>query len=398
MPATSLSVDPERLSRLVSLGYEAPIRLGDTTGGTAGNAREKEAWRLFAEEAARAFGCQLAMVEYQDATNPERNFIAAGGLDGFEEAFTSARARRDEDSYFKTMWQRPAGAVQLGTDIVAPDQMRRSRSYSALAMPWRLEHFLMGTIITGHGGVACFSLGRTARESPFVEGDKSAIGSLVLSHLTRSMTTSLAVATMRGANAILAAVTHQAPTGLVVFDWQGKPAVINQKATDILASGDGLSIVNGELRAENPVAQAQLDRALSTMLQVALGRAVPAPPVVLVTRRSRANPYRVSFSTLSPLADTGECPRGSAVMAVINDERRATAQTVPAVLRATYGLTRAEVRLCEALLAGQSLAEAASALNVSRNTAKTHLARVFDKTGIRSQLALLRLLTLGARA
>lgn len=398
MTATSLSVNPENLSRLVSLGYEAPIRLGDNAKGPAGHAREKEAWRLFAAESARAFGCQLAMVEYHDPSHPERDFIAAGGLDGFEEAFTSERARRDEDSYFKTMWQRPAGAVQLGTDIVAPDQMRRTRSYSALAMPWRLEHFLMGTIIAGHGGIACFSLGRTAREAPFVEGDKAAIANLVLSHLTRSMTTSLAVATMRGSNAILAAVMNQAPTGLVVFDWQGKAATINHKAADILASGDGLSVVNGELRAENPGAQAQLDQALSTMLQIALGRPVPAPPVVLVTRRSRANPYRVSFSTLSPLGSAGEFPRGSAVVAVIHDERRANAQTVPAVLRATYGLTRAEVRLCEALLAGQSLAEAATALNVSRNTAKTHLARIFDKTGIRSQMALLRLLTLGARA
>jgi DNA-binding CsgD family transcriptional regulator len=391
-------VNPENLSRLVSLGYEAPIRMGDTAKGPAGHAREKEAWRLFAAESARAFGCQLAMVEYHDPSHPERNFIAAGGLDGFEEAFTSERARRDEDSYFKTMWQRPAGSVQLGTDIVAPDQMRRTRSYSALAMPWRLEHFLMGTIITGHGGVAWFSLARTAREAPFVEGDKAAIANLVLSHLTRSMTTSLAVATMRGTNAILAAVMDQAPTGLVVFDWRGKAATINHKAADILASGDGLSVVNGELRAENPVAQAQLDQALSAMLQVALGRAVPAPPVVLVTRRSGANPYRVSFSTLSPLGTAGDFPRGSAVVAVIHDERRANAQTVPAVLRATYGLTRAEVRLCEALLAGQSLAEAATALNVSRNTAKTHLARVFDKTGIRSQMALLRLLTIGARA
>jgi DNA-binding CsgD family transcriptional regulator len=397
LPATSLSLDPERLSRLVSLGYEAPI-LGFAAPGQCDRAREKEAWRRFAEEAARAFGCQLAMVEYHDAGNPERNFIAAGGLDGFEEVFTSARARRDEDTYLNTMWQRPAGAVQLGTDIVAPEQMHRTRSYSALAMPWLLEHFLMGTIVTGNGSGAFFSLGRAAREAPFVEGDKAAIASLVLSHLTRSMTTSMAVASMRGANAMLAAVMHQAPTGLVVFDGQGKPAVINQKATDIFAGGDGLSVANGGLRAENPVAQVQLDQALAAMLQVALGRPVPAPPVVLVTRRSGANPYRVSFSTLSPPGNASEFPRGSAVVAVIHDERRASAQTVPAVLRATYGLTRAEVRLCEALLAGLSLAEAATALNVSRNTAKTHLARVFDKTGIRSQMALLRLLTLGARA
>jgi DNA-binding CsgD family transcriptional regulator len=82
-------------------------------------------------------------------------------------------------------------------------------------------------------------------------------------------------------------------------------------------------------------------------------------------------------------------------VAVIQEERPASGPTVPAFFRATYGLTRAEIRLCELLLAGQSLAEAATGLRVSRNTAKTHLTRIFDKTGVRSQMALLRLLTLG---
>lgn len=60
---------------------------------------------------------------------------------------------------------------------------------------------------------------------------------------------------------------------------------------------------------------------------------------------------------------------------------------------ARFDLTFSEQRLAEQLLTGRTLAEAAQALGVSRNTAKTHLARIFDKTGARSQMALLRLLT-----
>jgi DNA-binding CsgD family transcriptional regulator len=67
---------------------------------------------------------------------------------------------------------------------------------------------------------------------------------------------------------------------------------------------------------------------------------------------------------------------------------------MPALFRATYGLTRAEVRLCST---GGPVAGRGRNRRVSRNTAKTHLARVFDKTGVRSQTALLRLLTLGGR-
>jgi DNA-binding CsgD family transcriptional regulator len=84
-------------------------------------------------------------------------------------------------------------------------------------------------------------------------------------------------------------------------------------------------------------------------------------------------------------------------MAMIHGEARESRPDVPALLRASYGLTRCEGRLCQALLEGKSLPEAALALHVSRNTAKTHLTRIFDKTGVRSQVALLRLLALGSK-
>ena len=44
-------------------------------------------------------------------------------------------------------------------------------------------------------------------------------------------------------------------------------------------------------------------------------------------------------------------------------------------------------------LSGKSAQEAAVALHISPNTIKTHLARIFNKTGVHSQTALLQLLT-----
>jgi PAS domain-containing protein len=262
MPATSVSLDPARLSRLVSLGYEAPVHF-DRANGPEDRVREKEAWRLFASEAAEAFGCQLALIEHYAPTRPERGFIAAGGLDGFEEAFSAARSRNVEDRYLSAMLYQPTGSVHLGTEFVPPERMRRSTSYSTLAMPWHLEHFLMASLLTGDGGAVFFSLGRTAREDPFVEGDKALVGSLLLSHLRRSMALQRDMAAIRGPNAGLASVMYQAPTGLVIFDGQGKPEFINQKAAAIFAANDGLALINGELRAESSLAQAQLNQALS---------------------------------------------------------------------------------------------------------------------------------------
>ena len=257
---------------MIGLGYEAVL--------------DDSAWRAFAAEAAAAFGCQLGMVEYQDAGKPRNSFIATGGLSGFEEVFSSSRTRGDDDNYLLAIRDRPAGTVQLGSEVVALDAMRQSDSYSRLAMPWKLEHFLFGAITTGSGVDAFFSLARTGREDPFVEGDKAIIGEMVLPHLRRALKLRRDVASIRSAD-----------------------------------------------------------------------------------------------TPLSP--------------AIMFGGERGNRQNLSALLKSVYGLSRAEARLCQALIEGKTLLEAADTLDISRNTAKTHLARVFDKTRVRSQSGLLRLLTLG---
>lgn len=198
---------------------------------------------------------------------------------------------------------------------------------------------------------------------------------------------------------MLSAVVDRSAHAVVVFDSAGRPVVVNERASNALSADDGLALVNDGFRTPDPQTQAQLNQALrGATLQMALGRQLSAPGPVVVPRMPGRQPYRVLFSPLSLRDDRTGLPPSSAVLAVIHQERRGDGQNLlPARLRSTFGLGRAEIRLCAALLAGQSLPEAANELNISRNTAKTHLARVFDKTGVHSQAALLRLIVLGAR-
>ena len=62
------------------------------------------------------------------------------------------------------------------------------------------------------------------------------------------------------------------------------------------------------------------------------------------------------------------------------------------VAKVVYGLSDAQAGLARRIAEGQSLKEAAEDLGVSVNTLRTHLARLYDKTGVRTQPALVRLL------
>lgn len=57
---------------------------------------------------------------------------------------------------------------------------------------------------------------------------------------------------------------------------------------------------------------------------------------------------------------------------------------------ALYGLTAAELRVLPTLMQGHSLVEAAAALSVGQPTARTHLSKIFGKTGTSRQSELMR--------
>ncbi len=57
-----------------------------------------------------------------------------------------------------------------------------------------------------------------------------------------------------------------------------------------------------------------------------------------------------------------------------------------------FGLSAAQQRLAAEIVRGHTLPTVASTLGISVNTARTHLNRIFDKTGVHSQAALVRIL------
>jgi DNA-binding CsgD family transcriptional regulator len=57
----------------------------------------------------------------------------------------------------------------------------------------------------------------------------------------------------------------------------------------------------------------------------------------------------------------------------------------------SYGLTAAETRMLEQLVHSATVADTANALGISMNTARSHLAHIFSKTGLSRQADLVAL-------
>lgn len=81
------------------------------------------------------------------------------------------------------------------------------------------------------------------------------------------------------------------------------------------------------------------------------------------------------------------------LMLVIDPARRPGPPLALPMLMDAYGLTRAEAKVAATASSGLTISEAAAQLGLSPNTVKTHLRRVFSKTGTSGQAELARLMT-----
>jgi DNA-binding CsgD family transcriptional regulator len=82
--------------------------------------------------------------------------------------------------------------------------------------------------------------------------------------------------------------------------------------------------------------------------------------------------------------------RDGATYVDIADEQRVTERID--VAATIFGLSPAQTELAAQIASGLALTQAADHLGISPNTARTHLTRIYEKTGVNSQPALVRLL------
>jgi DNA-binding CsgD family transcriptional regulator len=78
------------------------------------------------------------------------------------------------------------------------------------------------------------------------------------------------------------------------------------------------------------------------------------------------------------------------ILVSFNDDQLVSRRV--ALAQGIYGLTTAQAQLAQLLVQGHDISHAAEKLGVSSNTVRTHLQRMFDRTGARSQTALVAIL------
>lgn len=171
---------------------------------------------------------------------------------------------------------------------------------------------------------------------------------------------------------------------LIQVDADARIIWMNPEAETRIRDHPGLIVAAGRLRARRP------DR--DAALREALAWAVDALRLHVSPRHTPRQARAVSLgedAAAVPVYAWVVIEDGRALVSFDDTERLARRIDLAAEV---YGLSPAQIRLARLIVGGNDLATAADTLGVSVNTLRTQLQRIFDKTGVRSQAALVRAL------
>lgn len=235
-----------------------------------------------------------------------------------------------------------------------------------------------------------FAVWRERSAEAFGAGDETLLTQLA-PHIRRAFLAESRLAAASGGVAALDAVRQ----GVAVVGADGRLVHANAALEAMAEAADGLALGRHRLTVARPM-QAALDRALGLALAAAAGEGAVAGAGwrLSIPRPSGETPWQVEVLPLRAGGQGAFAGWSGAVVLVTDAQARRPPSEL--TLMQTFGLTPAEAALASSLARGQTLAEHAQRRRIGMPTARTHLARVFDKTGCRRQADLVaRLAALG---
>jgi DNA-binding CsgD family transcriptional regulator len=249
-----------------------------------------------------------------------------------------------------------------------------------------LRYHIASTRRISDAYLVAFSVQRTRRQGHAQSRDVQ-LFELVKPHLSQALAFAEQLGSLRSFERFSSSVLQSLPQAIFALDASGTILFANAAAEVLLRAGDGLYCADRKLRTRSPSEQHRLD----SLIDQAATMSGQSDGWVRVSHRSGGAPYVAFISPLSYGQDDLIAAEARVVVMVHDSADRRTAD--PRMLMEVYELTRAEVRLANALCGGHSVESAASLLGVQPATLRSQLKSVFRKTGVSRQQDLVGLLS-----
>lgn len=285
-------------------------------------------------------------------------------------------------------WER-VSAAPLEEPIINSQLMgRRYRDdnpyYQHFMVPQGIDDAVAIVLARDARTVANLAFGRHLSAPPLTEAEVDELR-ILAPHVRRAVVISRMLEVSRATAATFADTLDATRAGVVLVDRGRRIVHINRAASAMLTAGDPIRSAGGELALVAEVVSGALQRAIETAGDATAGSGGMGVPA----RRLDGSPLAVQVMPLE--RRRGANTPLSAVAAVFVADAASGPATSAEILSVLFDLTPAEARIFALIVTGQSLDEIGAQLSISPETAKTHLARIFQKTGKNDRAGLVRL-------
>lgn len=362
---------PQELSEVLGILYDA--------------AADPSLWGPFIERLARRTGATSAALVMHDFARAFCSVASSWEL--------NPELNRLYEEHYHTLdvWAQRGSAhpefVCHSRSICPLSELKTTEIYNELLVPSGIEHAMFAFPENGKSRLFGVSLYRDRSRPEFTESDLQILHFLA-PHLHRVFKLHIRFSELKACSSGFENALDMVPSGIALLSLDGQIVFMNRSATALVAERDGLLSTSNGFRAEQKTESELLTKAIWQATSTSNGRSTSVGGALFISRRTRP-PLQVLISPIRP--STVQLSQRIGVVVFINDPCR-TQRPADTLLRTLYGLTRAECRVALLLSDGRSPREIAETIGVTENTVRSQIKSIYNKTGVKRQSELIRLL------
>lgn len=306
--------------------------------------------------------------------------------------------------YNQTWWQHDIRAIRgleqaylasgnatTDRDIVTDEEMNTHPFFTQFLARYGLK-WLAATWISPDPHVpVALVVNRAAARPPFSDEELVTLSKLGV-HAEKSLRLSMRLFNAEISTGGLSDAVTRLGIGIFVLDGAGRIVFSNSVAQSHV--GNGFVVKDERLGAMFVPDRDMLKTAIASMLRASPADLMADPRAILIRRPQSKRPLAVYVLPLRSSANVAIeqfLARAKAIVLAIDP--RPSEPPDPAIVRDILGLTLGEARLAALVGSGTPPRDAAQTLQITENTARYVLKRVFEKVGVSRQSELSALLT-----
>ncbi len=282
------------------------------------------------------------------------------------------------------------GSLFRSHEFCPPEEFEQTEFYRDYFRELNLFHALVMSV--WHEADLASSVGMArSRERGIYTAEEAELMRTLLPHLQRAFRIGNMLADLTLERDMLSKTLDKLPQGALVINEIGYPIFMNESAKQMLARQDGLSLDRqGKLQVSQRPAAVALQQMIHSASQPYDALKQDCGGALQIERPSGLRAYALMIAPLNLELSQLNYQQAAAMIFITDPEMQAEVPTD--MLQRLYGLTPAEAKLAALLAHGKSVTEAAEELHVTQNTARTHLKHIFQKTGVKRQSELVKLI------